>query len=433
MEAMSRWVVRFGLLLALVFVSPACDSGDDAIPDTSTSTTASQGTTTTVSEPTATTDPAPTGSIVIWSDGLRAPVIETVAETLTTETGAEVTVEVVGFNEILSRVLTAAPAGEGPDLFLGSHDWTGDLVEAGVISPVLYGNRHDEFFPVAVDAFTYEGNVYGVPFAMEAVALFYNKTLVSDPPGTFTALRESCDTLGYPAGEGVPCLAIPAGEPNHQFPFISGYGGYLFGFEDGTLDTTDIGLDSPAAVEGATFLSTLYADGYADGGVDYSSMADLFNQGLVPFMWTGPWQIESIAAAGIDYGVATLPLMEGNAPRPFIGLQGFYRNSFSENAALAETFLLDYLATTATVVELSGSTNRPPAMLSAVEQIAGDPNLVAFAESAQGGIPLPNVPGSESAWSALTEAFLALSQGAEDPGEVMTTAADSVRLALGSG
>jgi maltose-binding protein MalE len=426
-------VARFGLLLAFVLVSAGCDGGEDVVPDTSTTTTTAQETTTTVPETTTTTAPGPTGSIVVWSDESRAPGIEAAAATMTAETGAEVTVEVVGFPEILSSVLTAAPAGEGPDLFIGSHHWTGELVQAGVVSPIVYDNRHDEFFPVAVDAFTYDGDVYGVPFSMEAVALFYNRALVSDPPGTFSALRQACDALGFPTDEGVPCLALPAGEPNHQFPFISGYGGYLFGVENGTLDASDVGFDSAGAIEGATFLSLLYTDGYASGAVDYPTMADLFNQGSVPFMWTGPWQSESATAAGIDYGITTLPLMEGNTPRPVVGFQGFFQNSFSENVALAETFLLDYLATTASVVELSGSTYRPPAMQDAVAQISSDPNLVAFTESAQSGIPLPNVPGLESAWSVFTEAFLALSQGAEDPGAVMETAADSVRSALGTG
>jgi maltose-binding protein MalE len=433
MEVKSRWVGKVGLLFTLALWGAACAGGEDVVPDTSTTTTGPQGTSTTVSDTSTTTEPGPTGTLVVWVDSVRAPVVEAAAQTMTTETGAEVTVEVVGFNEIASRVLTAAPAGEGPDLFVAAHESTGELVRAGIVSPVGFEDRHGEFFQVAIDAFTYEGEVYAVPFTMEAVGLYHNKALAPDPPATFAALRETCDALGLTADDGVPCLAIPVGEPLHQFPFIGGYGGYVFGFQNGVFDTSDIGLDSAAAKEGATFLSRLYADGYADPGVDYTVMADLFNQGTVPFMWTGPWQIESVDAAGIDYGVVGLPAMEGNVPRPFVGVQGFYRNSFSENTTLAETFLLDYLATTANAAEMAVSTYRPPAMQSAVDQISNDSILVAFAESAGSGIPLPNVPEMASTWSALSEAFMALSQGAEDPGEVMSAAADSVRSALGSG
>lgn len=419
-----------GLFLALALVMTACDRGEDVVPDTSTTVTSGQTTTTVTS---LTTEPGPTGSLLVWADGTLAPVVEAAAQTFTSETGAEVSVEILAYGELRDEVVAAAPAGAGPDIFIGSHDWTGELVRAGVISSLGLRSREGEFFEVAVDAFTYEGDLFGVPFAMEAVGLFYNKALVSEPPVSFAALRSLCDDLGFPTEEGPPCLAIPAGEPLHQFPFIGGFGGYLFGFENGAFDVADVGLDSVGAVEGATFLSRLYQDGYADGEVDYSTMTDLFNQGLVPFMWTGPWQIVQVDAAGIDYGVAGLPLMEGNAARPLVGVQGFFLNSFSENQVLAETFLLDYVATTETVLQLSEAIYRVPTLRSALNEITDDPNLAAFAESGIGGLPLPNVPELETVWGPLAEALKAIGRGADDPAAEMATAAEAVRSTLGAG
>ena len=426
-----RYKPVIGLLLAFALVVTACDRGEDAVPDTSTTATSSQTTSTAETSPTS--EPGPTGPLLVWADGTLAPVVEAAAQAFTSETGAEVSVEILAYGELRDEVIAAAPAGAGPDLFIGSHDWTGELVRAGVISPLGLRSRAGEFFEVAVDAFTYEGDLFGVPFAMEAVGLFYNKGLVSEPPVSFAALRSVCDDLGFPTEEGPPCLAIPAGEPLHQFPFIGGFGGYVFAFENGTFDTTDVGLDSAGAIEGATFLSRLYQDGYADGEVDYSTMADLFNQGLVPFMWTGPWQIVQADAAGIEYGVGRLPLMEGNAARPLVGVQGFFLNSFSENQVLAETFLLDYIATTETILQLSGAIYRVPALRSALNEITDDPNLAAFAESGIGGLPLPNVPELESVWGPLAEALEAISRGADDPAAEMATAAEAVRSVLGGG
>lgn len=425
-----RYEPVIALLLALALVTTACDRG--VVPDTSTTATSSP-TTTTVPETGTTAEPGPTGSLLVWADGTLAPVVEAAAQAFTSETGAGVSVEILTYGELRDAVMAAAPAGAGPDLFIGSHDWTGELVRAGAISPLGLRSRAGEFFEVAVDAFTYEGDLFGVPFAMEAVGLFYNKALVSEPPASFAALRSVCDDLGFPTEDGPPCLAIPAGEPLHQFPFIGGFGGYVFGFENGTLNLTDVGLDSAGAIAGAIFLSRLYEDGYADGEVDYSTMADLFNQGLVPFMWTGPWQIVQVDAAGIEYGVAGLPLMEGNPARPLVGVQGFFLNSFSENQVLAEIFLLDYVATTETVLQLSGAIYRVPALRSALNEITDDPNLAAFAESGIGGFPLPNVPELESVWGPLAEALKAIGRGADDPAAEMATAAEAVRSVLGGG
>ena len=433
MQTKEKWKPTIGLLLVVALAVAGCDSGNGTVEETTTTTTTVETTTTTVAETTTTTEVGPTGSLLVWTDEARASVVEAAAEAFTAETGVEVTVEQLGIGDIKNNAEIAAPAGEGPDVFLGAHEWTGDLASAGVVSPIGLQSREGEFFSVAIDAFTYQGDIYGVPFSTEAVGLFYNKALVSEPPADFEALRAACDGLGFPTEDGFPCLAIPVGEPLHQFPFIAGFGGYLFGFENGAYDLTDVGLDTSGAIEGATFLSNLYLDGYADGAVDYSVMADLFNQGAVPFMWTGPWQVDSVDAAGIDYGVAKLPLMDGLAPRPFVGVQGFFVNSFSENTVAAQTFLLDYIATAGTIVELSGATKRPPALRSALDVVSTDANTAAFAESGSSGLPLPNIPQLADAEGPLINLFMQIGQGTDDPAAAMREAAEAVRAAVGAG
>jgi maltose-binding protein MalE len=275
--------------------------------------------------------------------------------------------------------------------------------------------------------------VYGVPFVFEAVGLFYNKDLVPVPPADFDALRATCDDLGYPTGDGVPCLAIPVGEPLHLFPFIAGFGGYIFGFENRIYQIADVGLDSSGAIEGATFLAGLYRDRYLSDEIDYIAMADLFNQGVVPFMWTGPWQVEAVDTEGVNYGVVKLPVLDGHAPRPFVGSQGFFVSALSEKTELAMSFLLDHLAVTDTMVQLSAATNRPPALRSALDEVAGNPTMGAFAESGIGGLPLPNIGEMDAVWEPLSSALAALGQSTDDPAAIMAEAAGVVRSTLGAG
>ena len=87
------------------------------------------------------------------------------------------------FGEIRDQVSTAGPAGEGPDIFVGAHDWTGELVANGVIDPIDLGAKADSFVPVAVNAFAFEGQTYGMPYVTETIALYYNTDLVPDGPG----------------------------------------------------------------------------------------------------------------------------------------------------------------------------------------------------------------------------------------------------------
>ena len=425
----SKWQQRAVVGLASVMLVTACTSN-------------SGGTTTVTGETAVTTIPGGSSpgstqvqetTLVVWADEARGPVIEAVGERFEAASGIVVEVEMMSFREIRGAVMDAVPAGDGPDLFIDSNEGTGALVEAGIVAPLDLAIRESEFVPVALNAFAYGGDFYAMPFVTESVGLFYNKDLVQQPPADFEALRNVCDGLGLPSTGGSPCLAIPAGEPLHQFPFLAGFGGYVFGFGDRSYDLTDVGLGTPEAIAGATFLNDLYRDGYADGAVDYSTMADLFNQGAVPFMWTGPWQIEAVNAAGINYGIARLPGVSGQPARPLVGSQGFFLNAKSEIPETAMSLLLDYIATPETIVQLAVATNRPPAMLSGLTAESIDPNMVAFGASAADGVPLPNVPQMETVWGPLTDAFSALSGVTGDPAAIMATADASVRQALGAG
>ncbi len=421
-----KW--RLSLLVGLAFVlaMTACTSKEDSAQTTTTA----PAPTTAASDPTtSTTLPVEKSKLVVWVDEDRAPVVEAAAQGFEEASDTIVEVEVMSFFEIRGAVVSAAPAGEGPDLFMDSNEGTGELAEAGVVAPLDLAGREAGLYRVALDAFTFEGDVFAMPFVIEAVGLFYNKDLVREPPADFDALRTTCDDLGYPKEDGVPCLAIPAGEPLHQLPFLTGFGGYLFGFENGAYDLTDVGLDSPGAIAGGTFLQGLYQDGYADDLVDYSAMADLFNQGAVPFMWTGPWQTGAVDAAGVNYGVAKLPLMDGNPPRPLVGSQGFFLSGLADSPETAMSFLLDHLATPEMMIQLSEATGRPSALRSAVDEVPGDPHLLAFLESGIAGLPFPNLPELEAAWGPLTDAFLAIDQGSADPASALRTAAELVRSA----
>jgi maltose-binding protein MalE len=50
--------------------------------------------------------------------------------------GVDVEVVVYDFGAIRTDVQTAGPAGEGPDVFLGAHDWVGELAANGVLQPI---------------------------------------------------------------------------------------------------------------------------------------------------------------------------------------------------------------------------------------------------------------------------------------------------------
>ena len=114
-------------------------------------------------------------TLLIWADDTRTPILLDLAEEFRSEYNVEVIVEDLGrVQDIRTPMITAAPAGEGPDIFIGVHDWLGALVESGLVAPIERGNKESEFVDLALEAFTYtDCQLYGVPYATENLGFFY--------------------------------------------------------------------------------------------------------------------------------------------------------------------------------------------------------------------------------------------------------------------
>lgn len=71
------------------------------------------------------------------------------------------------FEDLRADFLAQVPTGEGPDITVGAHDWLGELVESGVVDTIDLGDRAADFEQVTLDAFTYDGQLYALPYAQE--------------------------------------------------------------------------------------------------------------------------------------------------------------------------------------------------------------------------------------------------------------------------
>ena len=78
--------------------------------------------------------------------------------------------------DIKTDFVAQAPTGEGPDLIVGAHDWTGELVSNGLISPIELGDK-GKLADNTIAAFQYDGALYGVPYAVENIALVLDEPL----------------------------------------------------------------------------------------------------------------------------------------------------------------------------------------------------------------------------------------------------------------
>jgi arabinogalactan oligomer / maltooligosaccharide transport system substrate-binding protein len=355
--------------------------------------------------------------LVIWADDTRVATITPFAEQFGEEHGVTVAVQELNFGDIRDHMIVAGPAGEGADVFIGAHDWLGQLVAAGVVEPLDLEPIADEFLPAAIQAFNYEGQYYGLPYAIENIALVRNADLVPDAPSSWDELKEVALGLVADGTVEIP-LALQWNDPYHEYPLVTASGGYVFGLnDDGSYNPDDLGLDSDGGLAAARSFAQWIDEGLIDPNVNYDIMIESFGTGNAPFAITGPWAIHQpdngFRAMGVNYVVEPIPPVNGGEAKPFVGVQGFMVSAFAPSKLLAQTFVLEFMSTEEAQVELYKVGGRAPALVSAFEEASSDPDIQGFGLAGANGHPMPAIPQMGSVWEAWTNAYTLIGQGTD--------------------
>ncbi|WP_094551777.1 maltose ABC transporter substrate-binding protein [Petroclostridium xylanilyticum] len=374
--------------------------------------------------------PEPGAKLKVWdSEGPEGEWLQEAIKKFTEQYGVEVTYEPVGHTDSTGKLQTDGPAKLGADVFSAPHDHVGKLVASGLIYPndVL---KAEDYMDAAVQGTSYQGKWYGYPMAIETYALFYNKDLVKEPPKTFDELiafsKQFNDVKNSKYG-----FMMEVGNFYFVYSFLAGYDGYVFG-KNGT-DVNDIGLNSAGAVEGAKFhqkLKEILPLNTAD--INYDIKKGLFNEGKLAFNIDGPWAVKGHKDAGVNFGVAPLPLLpNGKHPASFSGIRAFYVNSYT-NYPNAAKLLAQFLSSKEMLTDRFKSTGQIPPRKDLLSDtaITSDPIAAAFLEQAQYAQAMPNVPEMASVWGPMGTALEENWNKGGDPKPILDNAVKSIKDAL---
>ncbi|HEX5856936.1 MAG TPA: maltose ABC transporter substrate-binding protein [Microbacterium sp.] len=352
--------------------------------------------------------------LVIWTDEEREQAITDAAAAFEEETGATVTLVQKNFEDIRNDFINQVPTGEGPDITVGAHDWLGALVAAGVVDTVDLGDKASEIEPVALEAMTYDGQLYALPYSLETVALIQNVDLVGDTaPTTWDEMIQ----MGTASGAERPFVINTGGQTGDAYTmygFQTSFGAPVFVQDASGSYTTEVGMGGPAGEAFATWLGAQGANGsnVVSTTVDYDINNELFNTGKAPFTIQGPWAISAFPDVA-NMKVSPIPTAGGEPAAPFVGVQGFYLSSQSKNALLAQEFLVNYLATEEAQQALYDADPRIPAWSTIAEDVSSDPIIAGFLASSQNGVPMPSVPEMGSVWDLWNAAQVQIINGAD--------------------
>ncbi|KQY25599.1 ABC transporter substrate-binding protein [Cellulomonas sp. Root485] len=338
-----------------------------------------------------------TGSFVMWVDETRIDSFKPIAAEFEAETGVKVELVQKISGEIKDDFIAQVPTGEGPDVIIGAHDWTGSFVTNGVVAPIELGDQAGNFAESAITAFAYDGQQYGMPYAIENIALIRNNAILPDTPAT------TFDELVAQAkGAGTEFSVViqqgpDAGDAYHLYPLQTSFGAPIFTqTEDGSY-TTELGLGGPAGDAFAAYLQKLGQEKVLDPQIDGDKAKQAFLDGKAPYIVSGPWYATEFVDEGMDISVLPVPSAGGQESKPFVGVQGAFISAKSKNAVLANEFVTNFLTTEKIQTELYESGGRLPALTASAEKI-DDPILQGFNEAGATGAPMPSTPEMGSMW-----------------------------------
>lgn len=372
------------------------------------------------------------GTLTVWVDSERVDALQGAAEAYAEETGVEV--EIVGKDNstIKDDFIQQVPTGEGPDITMGAHDWLGELSTNGVVAPIELGDSAGDYLDVAINAATYEGTVYMLPYAVENIALLRNADLVAEAPTSW----DDMIAKGEAAGLTQPFVVEQGaeGNPYHLYPFQTAFGAPVFGSNDEGYDPTDLQLGNEGGIEFAQWLGGQgkTGTGHFNTDVDADIARDAFLTGKAAYWLTGPWNVGTALDAGVNVAIDPVPSPTGEPASPFAGVKGFFVSSESENKVAANDFLVNYIGTEDVQLDLFEAGNILPALSAAAESASSDPIIEGFATVGAEAVPMPAIPAMGSVWQYWGIAEASIING-EDPVATWNKLATDVQAAIDAG
>jgi len=320
-----------------------------------------------------------------------------------TKANPNVTVNVqnIPFDQIFNKWKTdAASGGAAADMFTAPNDDLGNWVRAGLVLPLddLLKGKLDKVSKAGVDGMTVDGKIYGVPGIIKAVALYYNKSTVANPPKTtddLLALVKSGKKL------------VLNESAYHNYGFFPAFGGKLMD------DTGKCIADQGGYVEAMQYLVDLKAAGAtleSDGGKADSG----FRQGQYDMIVNGPWVLGDYKKdLGDKLGVVPMPTGPKGPAMPLSGIDGWYINPNTNNAKAAVDLAL-YIFSADGLKTYADVAGDPPAR---TDVTAADPLVKAFADAAAAGFPRPQSAEFGNWWTPFGDMLTKVVEGKATPAD----------------
>jgi multiple sugar transport system substrate-binding protein len=245
--------------------------------------------------------------------------------------------------------------GEDLDVILGDVIWTAQLAESGWISDLsdrFTESQRKEFLPGSVEAITYKGKAFGMPWYTDTGLLYYRKDLLQEsgfdgPPKTWDELKQMTRKVREDAGLKYGFVfqgAAYEGGVCDGMEFIWTHGGEVLD----PNDPTKVLVDSPQAIAGLATERSMITEGISPEGVTVykeDESAGAFLNGDAVFLRNWPYVYALVGTSEYpkldpeQVGVSELPSADGEPGNGTVGDQPLYISSTATDPDAAWKFI----------------------------------------------------------------------------------------------
>jgi multiple sugar transport system substrate-binding protein len=243
-----------------------------------------------------------------------------------------------------------------PDVLQLDVIWTAEFAAAGWIRPLTpwHPDVHD-FFTGAVNADMWAGELYAMPWFLDAGMLYWRTDLFPHAPATMAEMQSALERLRRQAGAPPNGLVLQA---SRYEGLVTGFVEFLGGFGGRIMDDSGrVVVDQPQGIQALRFMRALVDGGLiprdALGWHEEESRLD-FQNGRAALLRNWPYAYALLngkdsRVAG-KFAVVPMPAAPGGSPSAALGGQQIAINAFSEHPDLAYR-LLAYLTAPEQMVE----------------------------------------------------------------------------------
>ncbi|MFD1849075.1 extracellular solute-binding protein [Oceanobacillus bengalensis] len=415
---MKKGILSLLAIILIVGLLAACGPDDEPAETGSENETGSDAATTETDKP---------EKLIVWEDQDKGAALEDAAAKFTEEYGIEIEYVEYNITEIQENLALDGNTENAPDVVTMSHDGVGPSVVKGYISPLEVSDEVlSQYTQSSVDAFEYEGQLYGLPKATETTVFIYNKDLLPEVPATmdevFELSKEAHD------GENYGFLGL-WDDFYHSHGIFHGFGSYVFGDEP-----TDIGLNNEQGVEALEYMDTWYEEGLFPRGIigetSNDQMNGLFKEGKAFAVQNGPWAFKDYQDAGINIGIAPMPSLPNGEPiGTYMGVKGWFVTNFSDNKDWAQTFV-EFITNEENATKRYELTGEIPPLVSLLENeewVAENEGAAAVMEQSKVAVAMPSIPEMAEVWDPIKQAVQTV---ATDKAEAKEALDQSVELMI---